>query len=605
MRDRLTDGSAARAGGSQVDDPGGTDDPDPGAAIERLAAWAAGLEYGDVPERVRRAATAQRLSTVGAAYWTLSHPVGEQVVGLVEREWDAGPPKTAQSEVDCRATFLPTGGPAPVRAACYGHAALSMALDFDDTVLGGHTGHSSVFVPLAEGEVLGASGREVACAQVAANEVAARVAAAAAIGPFRGQQTAYVHAVAAAVARARLREFDSGTLADAIAIALAQPPWPLADAFLGSDAKLLTAAESVLAGLGAAAAAEEGLAGNRRSLDDHEGFLDAFADYPLPAFLGGLGERWHTAALTVKATPGCAYVTAAVEAALAVHERLRDAATPSTAERSDERPAARDDGPEATRGDGSTGGTVDGRVGIRSIDVAGSLFTREVDALADRHVDGPGSPLPALTFSVPYNVAVALADGEHTPRQLHPERVADEAVWRLAGRVTVGHDPDFTLRALRSEVPVGAMLRGVGWEALPYALKTLGPTTTLWNLPTLARFLRRRPLPDDFEGARKEVGTRVAVTLADGHTVESTCHHPPGFAGHPLPAIESLARGKLGDALAALDGGARNESGAGDHGGDAASALVEAVAGVGSADAVALRGAARAAAAGRADGRAE
>lgn len=480
-------------------------DDEAGPFVDRAAEWAADLSLGDVPPEVRRAARAQVHSTLGAALWTLELPIGDRIARTVRSEHGA----------DGAVSFLP-GGTTSVAGACWGHAALSMALDFDDTVLGGHTGHSSVFVPLAVAEATGASGRETLAAVVAANEVSARVASAAAIGPFRGQQTAYVHAVGATVARAVVADDDADTLADALGIALGQPPWPLEPAFLGSDAKVASAADPVLTGLSAVTRAREGFEGNSDVLEGDEGFLDAFADHPLPEFLSGLGERWHTRALTVKPVPGCAYVTAPVEAAVEVHRQFPDRS-----------------------------------VTVNRITVEGSLFCTEVDDRAARYVDGPDSPLAALSFSVPYNVAAALLAGELTPRQFTPEALADGRTWALAGNVRVEHDPAFTVAALRSEVPVGAMLRRVGPAVIPYAAKTVGPAAALRHLPTLLRFLRKRPLPDDLSGADKRMGARVRVDLEGGETLSATVEHPTGFAGHTLPEVRAVARKKFRRALEA------------------------------------------------------
>ena len=477
------------------------DDPDLAPFLDRAAAWAADLRYRDLPASVRRAAVAQLTSTVGAAVWSLSHPLGSGIVAALDDDGE-------------KATLVGGERLSPA-AAARGNAALSMALDFDDTVLGGHTGHSSVFVPLAYAEATGADGRRVLAAQVAANEVAARLASAAAIGPFRGQQTAYVHAVGAAVARAVVEGDDAGTLAHALGAALLQPPWPLEPPFLGSDAKAHSAADAVGTGLSAVDAARAGLTGAPRVVEADGGFLAAFADRPLPEFLGGLGERWHTDALTVKPVPGCAYVTAPVEAALAARGRLDR-----------------------------------GRTTVERVDVYGSLFTTEVDDRAAPYLDGPSSPVAALSFTVPYNVAVALADGEHTPRQVG-ERTDDPAVWELADRVVVHHDPAFTVATLESTAPVGAMLRRLGPAVLAHAAKTVGPLATLRHLPTLARFLRRRPLPTDLGAADERMGARVAVTTTDGRTVSATVDHPSGFAGKPPEEVRAVAREKCRTGLAA------------------------------------------------------
>lgn len=505
----------------------------------RAAEWAVRLRYGDLPASVRRLGRAQLQSTMGAAIWTLSHPLGETITeaatetdafateassSRTERQPRASPGANENPAGHGVATFVASGPTAPTAAAA-GHAALSMAMDFDDSVLGGHTGHSAAGVALAYGEATGANGREVLVASVAATEIAARFGAAAAVGPFRGQQTAYIHAVGAAVARGVLEGCAPETLADAIALALGQPPWPLEPAFLGSDAKVASAAEPIRTGCWAVAAARNGMAGNPQVVEGTDGFLSVFATYPLAAFFDGLGERWHTRTLSVKPYPGCAYVTAPIHAALAVRDRL------ST-------PAA-----------------------IRRVDVSGSLFTSRVDALAGAYVAGSDSPLAALSFSVPYNVAAALFDGVHSPRQLHPERTGDAERWALADRVTVHHDAKLTLAALESAVPLGAMVRPLGWEVLPYAAKSVGVTTTLRHLPTIARLARRRPLPTDFDDAEKRLGARVRVTLADGTETAATCHHPPGFAGRPIAEIEAIAREKLRSALDVLD---RDETGSGD-----------------------------------------
>jgi 2-methylcitrate dehydratase PrpD len=482
--------------------PFGRGDEPEAPFLERAAEWATELGSRDPPPEVRRAARAQIQSTVAAAVWSLDLPVADEVAATVAADHGDGP-----------ASFL-AGGATTVRGASWGHAALSMALDFDDTVLGGHTGHSSVFVPLAVAEAEDATGRRALTATIAANEVSARIAAAAAVGPFRGQQTAYVHAVAAAVGRAVVAGDDAETLANAMALALGQPPWPLDPAFLGSDAKVTSAADPVLTGLTAVTRAREGAVGDTDLLEADGGFLEEFSSKPLPEFLGGLGERWHTRAVTVKSVPGCAYVTAPVEAALEVRAAFPD----------------RD-------------------VTVGRVTVEGSLFCTEVNDRATPYVKGPDSTLAALNFSVPYNVASALLRGEHTPRQFTPEALGESTVWKLVQNVEVEHDPAFTMAALESEVPLGAMLRRVGPGVLPYAASTVGPATTLRHLPTLLRFVRKRPLPTDLSDADKRLGARVTVELASGETLSATVEHPTGFAGRTLAEIRATARTKLREAL--------------------------------------------------------
>jgi 2-methylcitrate dehydratase PrpD len=479
-----------------------TTDRDSQSFAGRAAAWATGLSYGDIPADVQQAALAQQASTLGAAVWSATHPVGEQIAEATERQYERG-----------AATFL-GGESLTAEGAAYGNAALSMALDFDDTILGGHTGHSAVFTALAYAQQAGVTRERALVAQVAANEIAARVASAAAVGPFRGQQTAYIHALGAAVARAVIEGDSEAVLRNALGIAPAQPPWPLAGPFFGGDAKHWLASDPIRTGLAAVDAARSGQQGHDAVIEGEAGFLSEFATIPLPAFLDGLGTRWHTRAVTVKEVPGCAYVTAPVEAALRIARRTE--VTPEE---------------------------------IESVTVEASLFATEVDDRASPYLDGTASPLSALTFTVPYNVAVALTDGEHTPRQLAPARVEDTAVWELADRVSLRHDEELTMAALESEVPVGAMLRRVGLPVVAYAAKTVGPVATVRNLPTLLRFARKRPLPEEFSDADKRMGARVAVETTDGHVYVSEVSHPGGFAGQPLDDIVESATTKYREAL--------------------------------------------------------
>ena len=93
---------------------------------QELAEWAAALRYEEIPETVRRYAVSQVLSQLAAARAGLQHPLGAKIVKAF------GSP----SQQD------------PLRKA-YVLAALTTALDFDDTMYAGHVSHSTVNVPLA------------------------------------------------------------------------------------------------------------------------------------------------------------------------------------------------------------------------------------------------------------------------------------------------------------------------------------------------------------------------------------------------------------------------------------------------------------------------
>ena len=93
----------------------GSDEPEVGAFLDRAAVWATELTYEEIPPPVRRAAKAQFTSTVGAAVWTRSHPIGGSVVETVTEGDDGGSATLVGGE-----RLSPAG-------AARGNAALSMA----------------------------------------------------------------------------------------------------------------------------------------------------------------------------------------------------------------------------------------------------------------------------------------------------------------------------------------------------------------------------------------------------------------------------------------------------------------------------------------------
>src|SRR5438067_8478509 len=258
--------------------------------IETIATWAASLSAGDVPADVLELCRAQRRSVLGGMAASSADPAARRVLAGLETS-DEG-----------------------VEAALYAGCVLSIALDFDDYVCFGHTGHTAVLAPLYLAEQTHTPGDGQLIAQVVANEVEARLGGACLIGPLNGQLWSFIHAAGTALAAGRLLGLDAGALAHALAIALYQAPRPTVPGFMAPDTKLLTAAEPAVAGLRAARLAAAGVTGPVDALDNPEGFLSAFSYAPLPGLLGGLGEGWATTTLCVKPYPGCAYVDTILDA---------------------------------------------------------------------------------------------------------------------------------------------------------------------------------------------------------------------------------------------------------------------------------------------------
>jgi 2-methylcitrate dehydratase PrpD len=436
-----------------------------GTIIEELSAWTAALRLEDVPERVRRLTVSQLLGHLGALFAGARHPVGVQLTSL----------------------GAPLGDDVKQSAAVM--AALSMALDFDDTVFAGHVSHSAVGVPLAYARCAGLDGDRLLLSILAATEVAARVTATATLGPFRGQTAAHTHLAGAITGRCVAERCDAAMMVDALALAFAAPPWPLQHAFFGSDAKLFTAATPIRSGLDAVDAARAGLHGAPDMLEHPHGFLATFASTPLPQAAGGLGTRWHTDTLSIKVHPGCAYIDSAIDAALRLH--------PQVVDRYDQ---------------------------ISSIEVDASIFTVGMEERAAPYLAGPASGLAALNFSTGWSVACALRRGALEVEDFAAPRLDDETAWRVARLVQVRHDPALSRRALLAAAPIGAALRMAGRDGAGW----LGAGAGLSEDEAMA--LLGEP-EASFEDAEKAIGARLRVRFADGSEVEAAVDIAEGAAG--------------------------------------------------------------------------
>lgn len=455
--------------------------------VEQLGSFASRLQLDDVPERVQSFARSQVLSQLAAARATLRHPLGHRIVNAF-------------------------GGPLQEdpKSAAFCLSALSLALDFDDTLYAGHVSHSTVGVPMAYASSTGLDGRRFVEAVVAANECAARVVAGATLGSFRGQTAAYGHLVGATVARMRAQGASHEQTTAALALACSLPPHSLAPAFFGSDGKVLTAAAGIRTALDACDGALAGLRGALDILEHPDGLLATFADVPLAdAVVASLGERWHTETLSIKLYPACAYLDSALDAAVKLHN--------------DFNATVKHEVNAVVNGDRELRESVD--ASIRDVVVMCSLFTFGMDVKSRSYVSGPGSPISALQFSVGYPIAVALLRGNFTPSDLASPRLDDPVAWKLAARIRIEHDPELTRRALLATAPVGEALRQAGERASSWLARAGAKEDAATLLHDVGA-----PV-ESFAEATKEIGAVVEVRLVDGRTLSRSVTIPRGASG--------------------------------------------------------------------------
>ena len=314
-----------------------------------------------------------------------------------------------------------SGEPTTPDLAAFANSFMVRYLDYNDTYLAKRGGHPSDTIPavLAAAEIVGATGREAVLGMVVAYEVFCALADADGLSVPGFGATVSIE-MASALGAGKLLGLDQAGLANALALAMAGG---LTTG--GSRLERLSmwragaTANAARNGVFAALAASRGITGPHdpfaalmrmaRSSEEAVG---------LPP-LGGRGRGFNTARTHMKAFPAEYHAQAPIWAALEVRERIR----------AEDLAELRVDTYAHTMGGIGTGG-------------------------AKWEADDPDTAL----HSLPYLVAVALADGDVTPAHFTPERLRDPRVREVMGRVSVREDPELT--ALYPEV-VAARVTGV------------------------------------------------------------------------------------------------------------------------------------------------
>jgi 2-methylcitrate dehydratase PrpD len=457
---------------------------------ERIGSWAASLTEAEIPHSVRERCVLQAASIAAATR------AGER---------EATP-------------FAGVAGEGPLGEVFAG-AAASIAHDWDDYLYMGHTGHSAVLAARAFSP--GDPSRALV-AQVAANEVAGRLGLALFLGPHNGQFWTSIHCASGAIAAGVGLGLDAERLTHALAIALYQPPYGLWPGFMGPATKLLTAAEPTVQGARAALLAAEGVEGAPEIIEDDRGLLTHLSFVPRPSAFSGLGEVWLSDTLAFKPYPGCAYLQAAVDAAVSAEVRPEE---------------------------------------VSEVEIAGGYLTAGMEALGER----AGLRPVGVTFSAKLSVAVALLARRLTHEELTDAWLAENrhTIVDLAARTTVRHDWELTLATLEGAARGGATLRDVplmAWPKVRRRMRELHMTDlslgvrdlgALAREPRLLSRLRRAALgPDgggtdalDTHALRMTFPCRLTLRLHDGRVLELDGGEP-GACGHPIAEQRAVVMGK-------------------------------------------------------------
>src|SRR6266702_3828878 len=277
----------------------------------RLAEYAAGLRYEDLPPEVIDCARDAIIDTIAACICGAALPWSRIVIDYAERTGPGGASR-----------ILGRGSAVQAPAAALANGALAHAFELDSLTrpgAGAHPGATVLPPALAIAQERGADGRALIAAFVAGNEVMIRIGRATGhtneargfhapgtTGPFGG-----------AVAAGRLLRLDATAMTNALGIAgsLCGGLMEFANGD-GGMVKRLHLGRASEAGVMSASLAQGGFNGPRTVIEGQFGFLRVFCtEFDESHLTRGLGSDYVTLSTVLKRYPAHATAHAAVKAA--------------------------------------------------------------------------------------------------------------------------------------------------------------------------------------------------------------------------------------------------------------------------------------------------
>lgn len=380
--------------------------------VERLAGFVVHASYEDLSAGARSQLKTHVLDSLGCAIGATGggpvHAVREQI-----REFDR----------DGRCSLIGGGRTAPDRAAFY-NGALVRYLDYNDSYLAqGETCHPSdnLSAVLAAAEYVGGRGRDVMLALAVAYQVQCRLSDEAPVRA-RGFDHTTQGAYAAAAGTSRALGLDVARTANALAISgTAFNALRVTRTGALSQWKGLAAANTAAGCVRATFLAGRGITGPLEVFEGNKGFMDTVA--------GCFEIDWEHEDLErvtrtiIKRHNAEIHAQTSIDAALALRRHFR-----------------------------LNGGDVD-RVDVDIFDVAYKIIGGGEEG--DKSVVATKEQ---ADHSLPYLIAVALLDGEVSPRQLTAERILETDVQQLLRRVSI-HSTSAYSQRFPNEMPARVAIR--------------------------------------------------------------------------------------------------------------------------------------------------
>src|SRR5438094_9109313 len=361
----------------------------------RLAEYAAGLRYEDLPDEVVAAAKDASIDTWAACICGAALPWSRIVIDYAGRTGPGGASR-----------ILGRGSAVQAPAAALANGALAHAFELDALTRPGAGAHpgATVLPPALAGAQqasANAGGRALIAALVAGNEVMIRIGRATGhTNEARGfHAPGNTGPFGAAVACGHLLGLDAGKMTNAIGIA-----GSLAGGLLefakgdGGTVKRLHLGRASEAGVLAASLADAGFAGPKTVLEGQFGFLRVFCtEFDENQLTQGLGQEFVTLSTVLKRYPVHATAHAAVRA-------VRD---------------------------------LQAEHGFAGSDVEGVTVTGN-QRMVERHAIAEPADLMLAQYSIPFCVALALFREARDPESYDESALNDPQIRSLTRRVKLG-----------------------------------------------------------------------------------------------------------------------------------------------------------------------
>jgi 2-methylcitrate dehydratase PrpD len=368
---------------------------------EEISTVAWRLRFEDLPEPTVTRAKQFLMDTIGVGLAGLK---AQGVAGVLEliRE-SGGAPQAKIFGIDLKA-------PAPQAALL--NSLMAHSRDFDDLYEPGGAHVNITVVPAvwaAAQKNGGVSGRRLLTALIAGVDLVCRLGIS--VPVFRGWHVSATFGVfGAALAAGLVLDLSPSALANALGLAYSRAAGTRQGRFEGTLAKRLQPALACESGVLCALLAQKGLTGPKEWLEGKWGMArvygethDQLSDRSIAALRDGLGSKFLGDELSFKLYPCCKVTHTSIEAALSLAQENHLKA----------------ENVEKVLVSVSQG----------AYDTVGFPFKIRSDAQVDAQ------------FSIPYTVALALADRRVSLPGFEVERIRDPDLMRLAQKVVVSVDP--------------------------------------------------------------------------------------------------------------------------------------------------------------------